>query len=348
MKNKDGEGTRGEPNLNDVARLAGVSPASVSRVLNGVGPISDRLRESVENAAKNLGYRPRNQKVSSISPTLVVFASNLFNPLFTEIIAGIDDRASTHGLSTVLADLHGGLTPWEPIRDAMHHRQSCGHIVLGTVLSETALLDLALHGKVPLVVVNHLIKHPAIRSINIDHAKASYAATSHLLNLRHRKIVFICGSITSNITSTKISGVEGALRDSGLELPPINIIDGDSTIEWGFQAAKSLLGRPEESRPTAILCSCDLIAFGVLHAVRMSGLSVPRHISVVGFDDITMACHSNPALTTISPPKYEMGRLAVDLLLSRGRGSSQITDYTMLESPLVIRESTAECPDSSN
>jgi LacI family transcriptional regulator len=348
VKEKNASRSKPGPSLHDVAKRAGVSPASVSRVLNGVQPISERLRASVELAVRELGYVPRNPLPARDSSTLAVFATDLVNPVFTEIIAGIEDRAASHSVGTILFDLRGGRTPWEQVRNSYAGHRPLGHIVLGTGLNEQTLLELATHGDVPLVVVNHIIRHPAIRSINIDHAKASHSAASHLINLRHRKLVFLGGSPSSLVIVEKMKGVRKAMLEAGLEFHDESVMTGQSTIEWGFQAMKSLLGRPSGTQPTAVVCSCDLIALGVLHAIRSSGLAVPRDISVVGFDDIAMACHSNPALTTISPPKHEMGTLAVDLFFPRDSAASRINDYVMLESPLVIRESTAACPGTGD
>jgi DNA-binding LacI/PurR family transcriptional regulator len=334
-----------KPSLHDVARKAGVSPASVSRVLNDVQPISERLRRSVDEAVRSLGYVPKNPQTSRGSSILAVFTADLLNPVFNEIIAGIEDRAAAHGVASLLLDLRGGRAVWETVKNSFTVLKPRGYIVLGTLLNEQTLSEFAIQGKVPLVVVNQVIRHPSIRSINIDHAKATYSAAVHLMKLRHRRIAFLGGSASSLVNNDKIRGAENALREGGLELAAENVITGAPTVEWGFQATNSLLGRPPERRPTAVMCACDLIALGALHAVRSAGLSVPRDISVVGFDDINMACHSNPALTTISPPKFEMGALAVDLLLPRVEDSSRITDYVMIESPLVVRESTAECCD---
>jgi DNA-binding LacI/PurR family transcriptional regulator len=347
MKNSSVSRKKGAPGLNEVARRAGVSPASVSRVLNGVQPISERLRLGVEKAVRELGYIPRNPTATRGSSILAVFTADLLNPVFNEIIAGIEDRAAAHGLTSVLIDLRGGRTVWDQVKNSLTGHKPRGYIVLGTVLNEQTLTDFALQGKAPLVVVNQVIRHPTVRSINIDHAKATYGAAVHLLNLRHRRIAFLGGSASSLVNLEKINGVRTALGEAGLELQAKNVITGLPTIEWGFQAMKSLLGRPADARPTAVVCACDLIALGALHAIRSSGLSVPRDISVVGFDDITMACHSNPALTTVSPPKYEMGGLAVDLLLPHADEATHITDYVMIESPLVVRESTAECIEVS-
>jgi len=347
MKRSNSIDKKVSPSLSDVAKRAGVSPASVSRVLNGIQPISERLRVSVEEAARELGYTPRNPKALRGSSALAIFINDLQNPVFTEILTGIEDRAAAHAVNCILMDLRGGRSAVEQVKSFLAGPCSLGFIVLGTALNERALLDLSSHGKIPLVIVNHVIRNPAIRSINIDFVKATYGAAVHLLNLRHRRFVFLGGSASSLVTQEKISGVRNALRDAGLELAAGNIYSGQSTIDWGFQAMKSLLTLPGGDLPTAVVCSCDLIALGVLHAIRSSGYSVPQDISVVGFDDIAMACHSSPALTTISPPKYKMGGLAVDLLLPHGADPSPITDYVMMESPLVVRESTAVCADST-
>ncbi|MFA6508193.1 MAG: LacI family DNA-binding transcriptional regulator [Treponemataceae bacterium] len=343
MKDARIQRKKSEPSLDDVARKAGVSAASVSRVLNNVPPISEKLRAAVESAAAELGYVPRNPKAAHNSSMIAVFCTDLSNPVFTEIIGGIEDRASSHSLGSILIDLRGGRAPWDQVRNFFSNYKPLGHIVLGPVLSDQTLLELAGHGRIPLVVVNHILRHSAIRSVNIDHAKATYNATTHLLNLRHRRIAFLGSNSTSPVTEEKVKGVRDAFADFGLELRDQDVLPGHATIEWGFHATKTVIARSVTERPTAIVCSCDLIALGVLHAVRSLGLSVPKDVSVVGFDDIPMACHSNPALTTVSPPKYEMGALAVDLLLSSETGSTSINDYVMLESPLVVRESTAEC-----
>jgi DNA-binding LacI/PurR family transcriptional regulator len=334
---------RGSPSLQDLARKAGVSPASVSRVLNNIHPISDRLRQRVENAVRELGYVPKNLKGTYDSPMIVVLTSDLLNPYFNEIIAGIEDRSIIRRVTTVVINLKRGTAPWDAIKSAAINVKPSGYVVLGGILVDRSLADFAMQVKVPVIAVNHAIRHELIRTINIDYTKATYAAAIHLIKLGHRRLSFLGGHQSSAVNISRIQGVEAAVAEAGFHLPKELIVYGPSTIEWGFQAMNALLARQPNERPTAVLCSCDLIALGVLHAVRSLGLSVPRDISVVGFDDIDMACHANPPLTTISPPKYEMGQLAADLLFQRSEDVSHINEYIMIESPLVVRESTAFC-----
>ncbi len=343
MKGKGARRGR-NPSLHDVARIAGVSAASVSRVLNKVNPTSERLRSRVQAAADELGYVPKNAQGAETAKLLGVIAYDLRNPYFCEIITGIQDRAAAFALTPMIIDLQGGHAAWESVRAAASGLGCKGHVFLGTGVAERDLAEFAEQAGTPVVAVNQAIRHPAVRTINIDYVKATYTAAQHLLGLGHRRVGFLGGSPSSPVSVEKVRGARLAMTEAGLELPAANVIYGAATVEWGFQAMNSLLARPADSRPTAVLCACDLIALGVLHALRSSQLSVPGDVSVVGFDDIDMACHSNPPLTTISPPKYDMGRRAVDLLLARDLQSSPITEYVMIESPLVVRESTGACP----
>jgi len=343
---KENGGKRGRnPSLHDVAKKAGVSAASVSRVLNKVNPTSERLRSRVQAAVDALGYVPKNAQEVETGKMLGVISYDLRNPYFCEIITGIQDRAVVFGLTPMILDLQCGHAEWESVRAAAAALDCKGYVFLGTGVAEHDLAEFAAQAGTPVVAVNQAIRHPSIRTINIDYEKATYAAAQHLLGLGHRRVGFLGGSPSSPVSVEKIRGVQVAMTEAGLELPAANVIYGAATVEWGFQAMNSLLARPEDSRPTAVLCACDVIALGVLHALRSAQLSVPGDVSVVGFDDIDMACHSNPPLTTISPPKYDMGRRAVDLLLARDDPqSSPITEYVMIESPLVVRESTGACP----
>jgi len=333
-----------KPSLRDVARKAGVSAASVSRVLNRVSPTSERLRRQVQAAVEELGYVPKRGPQAPPARLLAVIAHDLRNPYFCEILTGIEERAAALELTPLVLDLQGGHAAWEGARAAAAALGSRGYVFLGTALEERELVEVARQSGLPVVAVNQSVRHPAVRTINIDYVKATWTATQHLLGLGHRRVGFLGGNPSSPVSVDKVRGVAQALSEAGLELPAANVIYGTAAVEWGFQAMNTFLARPRELRPTAVLCACDLVALGVLHALRSAQLSVPGDLSVVGFDDIGMACHANPPLTTVSPPKYDMGRKAVDLLLARDLRSSPITEYVMIESPLVVRESTGSCP----
>jgi DNA-binding LacI/PurR family transcriptional regulator len=167
---------------------------------------------------------------------------------------------------------------------------------------------------------------------------------THLIRLNHRNIRYLGGKTGSHLNIEKVAGVAKAAAEAGIAWSDADVVHGEPTVEWGFRAAKQLFTLPKESRPTAVLCACDMIAIGVLHAVRSSGFLVPDDLSVIGFDDVDMACHTNPPLTTISVPKYQIGCTAADLILLARDAAGQLTDYLMLDSPLVVRETTSACP----
>ena len=330
------------PTLEEVARHAGVSPASVSRVLNGVGPTSSALRDAVRKAAEEVGYVPRRARPSGARPVVAVLTPDLLNPYFNEIVRGIEERAWTAGLVTSVMEVLRGPDTADAAAEWLHSERVRGTVVFGGIFTNDELRAFAASRSDPLVAINQVIEDKEILCINIDYATAMQQATAHLLELGHRRIVFVAGSEHSATSLAKVKGIRQAMALRGLELSDNDILHGAGTVEWGFQAMSSLLARPPETRPTAVMGACDLIALGVLHAVRSGQLSVPRDVSVVGFDDIAMACHANPPLTTISAPKPSMGRLAVDLILRGGEaGPPALSSFIMLESPLIVRESTA-------
>ncbi len=164
----------------------------------------------------------------------------------------------------------------------------------------------------------------------------------YLLSLGHRRIAYIGGPVSSESSQNRHRGIELALAGAGLSLRPDWRLAAFPNSEGGFQAMSNLLATSAAEPPTAVLAYNDLMALGVLHAIRNQGLRVPEDISVIGFDDIPMAAYANPPLTTISQPKYRMGRLAVQLLRTMRRTDQMPNEgQVLLESPLMIRESTA-------
>ena len=273
---------------------------------------------------------------------VAVLTPDLLNPYFNEIIRGIEERAWTAGLVTSVMEVLPGPDACHATAEWVRAERVRGSVVFGGIFTNDELRGFAASRGAPLVAINQVTDDRDVLCINIDYAMAMQQVTTHLLELGHRRIVFVAGSGHSATSLEKERGIRQAMAQRGLELRDEDVLPGAATVEWGFQAMSSLLARPAAARPTAVIGACDLIALGVLHAVRCGQLSVPRDVSVVGFDDIAMACHANPPLTTISPPKPGMGRLAVDLIF-RGADSRPpaVSSFIMLESPLVVRESTA-------
>ncbi len=334
------------PTLEEVARRAGVSPASVSRVLNNVGPTSAILRAAVQRAVEDVGYVPRRARPAGARPVVAVLTPDLLNPYFNEVTRGIEERAWAAGLVTSIMEVLPGPKAAEAAAEWVRAEKVRGSVIFGGILSNDELRSLAVSRTGRLIAINQAVDDSRVLCINIDYVAATQQAANHLMELGHRRIAFVTSSGTAS-SQEKARGVAQAMAQRSLCLRDEDILAGSATVEWGFQAMSSLLSRPAAERPTAVIGSCDLIAFGILHAVRTAQLSVPRDISVIGFDDIAMACHANPPLTTISPPKARMGRLAVDLVLRDATDKPPaVSTFIMLESPLVVRESTSRVADN--
>lgn len=330
------------PRLEDVARQAGVSITTVSRVLNNTAPVSNRTRTRVEAAIRTLGYVPRQTGAPAHLAGVALLVTDVLNPFYTRIIRGAYEEVESDGLPLVLFDTLEDSEHEARILSRLMAWEVEGVLIFGSRLPSAELIAFQHKRKVPMVVINRNIRHPDIACVLIDSERATYRATQYLLNLGHRRIAYVGGPPFSDSSQSRLTGVQNALADVGLTLHPEWTVAGFPNSDGGFQAMSNLLAATMPTPPTGVIAYNDLMALGALHAIRNQGLRVPEDISVIGFDDIAMAAHANPPLTTISQPKYHMGRLAVQLL--RAMLSSDPTPsegYVLLESPLMIRESTA-------
>ncbi len=337
------------PTLADVARHAKVSTATASRVLRNTGPVSQDLRKRIETATATLGYTPRLTAKHPGECTLALLVGDLLNPYFPEIVHGVQEEADNYGLILTLYN-----TTDHPLRRSQLLRKLTKPPVEGVIVTGLSpfpeLLEWQQHHKIPLVLLNRRVSQPGVHCIMVDFENAMYRATQHLLSLNHTRIGHLASPSTGEIAQARQRGIEAALAEAGLILRPEwrPIVPPGTEVEGGFQAMRALLDLPAGECPTAIIAFNDIIALGALHAVCAHGLSVPQDISIVGVDDIAVAAHTYPPLTTIGQPKYRMGKLAVQTLrrMREGRLSSA-NNCTLLESPLIVRESTGPAPQIS-
>lgn len=336
-----------KPTVTDVARAAGVSPSSVSRVLNNVPPLSAELRRRVEQAVAALGYEHRRPALH-YQGAIAVLIPDTTNAYFHEIALGIQEQAAQYGavISLVLTmpdeDYVQRLLRWLG-------RGGCEAVIVtsGRMLSDEQLASLRDRSNLPVVLINRRSAHPRIPSIHINFADSMRRAARHLFTLGHTRVAFLSGPEGSVSSIEKRKGVELALQEAGRTVDPELFLAGPSTVEWGYQNMNTLLALPAARRPTGVVAFNDLVALGAIHACRSQRVRVPDDVSITGFDDIAMAAHANPPLTTISPPKQEIGKLAARLVHQiRTDGEAPADHFTMMESPLVVRESTAPCAGS--
>jgi LacI family transcriptional regulator len=334
------------PNLGEVARLAGVSPSTVSRVLNNTAPVSEDVRKHVLRASEELGYRHvphRSVKTLPVN-SIALLIPDILNPFFAEIVRGVQDESADEYMP-LLMDTAEDLQREKQYFRLLLSQPVRGVIVGGSRIASEELAAAISYQRIPMVVLNRPVRHPHVACLMVDFEIATYRATCHLLSLNHTRIAYLAGPLQSEASQARRRGVERALSEASLHFPPELCPISFPGVDGGFQAMSALLTLPASERPTAVVAYNDLMALGALHAIRVHHLRVPEDISVIGIDDISMAAHTNPPLTTIAQPKYRMGRVAMRILRQMMQGQPPPEDgYTLMESPLIVRESTGPAP----
>lgn len=327
------------PTIRDVARAAGVSPATVSRALNGSGYVSPETRQRVLDAAARLGFTPSyiaRSLVRKATRTLGLLVPDITNPYFPAIARGVEDAAARAGYSVVLCNTDGDPDHEEDYIQFLRERQVDGLVLIA---SSPRAGELVARGDAPPVVFVDRVP-PGARAdvVVVDNRRGMLEATRHLLALGHRRIGFVAGRVGSGTAEERLAGYLAALGEAGIAPDSRYIAPGDFTFQGGYQAARGLLSLPD--RPTAVVAANDLMAVGVCRAALEAGLRIPRDLAVVGYDDIPMAELIHPPLTTVAQPTYQMGELAARLLMERleGRAGPE-PRRVVLEARLVVRES---------
>lgn len=326
--------------IKDVARLAGVSDSTVSRVLTNHPAVSEKTRRDVLAAIDSSGYLPDSVArclVTGRSNALAFITEDIRNPFFAEIARGVEDAAGAEGYHVIYCSTDG-----DPEKEKMYVELMIGYRVSGIVFTSYSgsreILGFAGCQGVPSVLVNRYFDYLETDCVVVDNMTGAYEATKHLTHLGHTRIAHIGGGFKSSTSLERRAGYEKALRDSGLEVDETIITPGNLRFGTGYEKAARLL---EFSGVTAIFAANDLMAMGAWQACQEKKRSVPDDIAIVGFDDIELASFPNISLTTVRQPKYDLGRLSVELLLRRVRGlGDKHFEKVLLPTELVIRKSS--------
>jgi len=323
------------PTIEDVAAVAGVSRALVSLVMRGSPKVSAGRRAAVLKAAEELGYSPHlmaRSLASRTSHVVGVMVSDLHNPFWAEVVDGLDACARAAGFELVINT--GGRSPARE-RQALTGLLSfrpAGIALLGPVVPPAAIAAASTH--TPVVLVSRSSRVSTVDTVNDDGKAGSGMAVDHLVSLGHKQIAHIDGGNGSQ-SAPRRTGYLNAMRRHGL---PPRVIRGEYTEAAGAAAVRALL---DPAPPTAVLAANDLNAVGVISALEAAGLSVPRDVSVVGYDNTWLAALRHVSLTTIDQPRAEMGRLAAQALVQRVRGERTAPARHFLPPRLVVRTTTA-------
>ncbi|MFF4253470.1 LacI family DNA-binding transcriptional regulator [Streptomyces sp. NPDC001663] len=330
---------RGRVTITEIARQAGVSVPTVSRVVNGRSDVSPRTRAKVEDLLLRYGYRKRTAASAPGAALLDLVFNDLDSPWAVEIIRGVEEVAHAAGVGTVVSAIHGRSGDAREWMRNLRARASDGVILVTSALEPVLHEELRALG-VPLVVVDPA-GSPALDVPTIGAANWSggMAATEHLLSLGHRRIGLIAGPPRLLCSRARLDGYRAALEGAGIALDETLVVPGDFHPESGFTGCNALLDLPEP--PTALFAASDQMALGAIEALRRRGLRVPEDMSVVGFDDLPEVRWSAPPLTTVRQPLADMGKLAVRTVLRLARDEQPDSPRVELGTELVVRSSTA-------
>jgi DNA-binding LacI/PurR family transcriptional regulator len=324
--------------IRDVAAQAGVSTATVSRVLSGGGNVRADLADRVRQAAAALRYQPnrlaRNLRVRE-TQVVGVIIPNIENSFFTAVIRAVDEVLQQASYS-ILLGIYYDCPARERAVAATFRAEATAGILFTPGPESAGAYEALLDAGVPMVSVSRRAELP-VDFVGVTNYQGAYDATRHLIQLRHRRIGFINGPCTVSTAVDRHRGVEAAFRDASLAMTPELEVETPWTHAGGYLAAKKLLALSE--RPTAILAGNNLQTLGALEAIHESKLEIPRDIAVVGIDEMPWATSLRPSLTTVTLPCAEVGRVAAQLLLDRIKDSERTLQNVELPTKLVIRAS---------
>jgi LacI family transcriptional regulator len=327
--------------IRDVARRAGVSTMTVSRVINGGGAVSPETRRRVDEAIAALGYVPSRLArglSARRSGTLAVIVPDLANPFFTLIVRGAEDVARRAGLRVILGDTRGDLaTEGELIEEALAHRVDGILIAPVGDGSRARLRRIASFG-VPFVLVDRTVTGVDADAVLGDSAGGARQLVEHLIALGHRRIGMIVESDDVSTARDRLRGYEAALAGAGLDADPALVVRADVDPGGGGEGMRRLLGF--DPRPSAVFTVNNLVALGAIEAVREAGLEVPDDVALVCFDDIEYASRLYPFLTVMAQPAETFGVLGTQLLLERIEGRGPVRRHVVvLPAEFVVRRS---------
>jgi DNA-binding LacI/PurR family transcriptional regulator len=334
------------PDIRAVAAMAKVSIATVSRTINGSPLVSERLNRRVWQAIKQLNYLPNTHArtlVSGRSRLFGIIVENISNPFFPDLIQSFESIAVAHGYEILVSSTNSDPAVLAACARRMLERKVDGVAVM-TFGEEEPVLDQLVHRGVPIVLAEFKVDDPKASTILLDYSTGIHAAVRHLAELGHLNIAFLAGPHSLHSAITRENDFRAAMEALNLPIQKKCVIECDHTLKGGVAGFEQL--QKLAASPTAIVCSNDITAIGVLRAAYMAGMRVPQDLSVVGLDDIDFAEFTLPPLTTIRLSRADLARAAFDALRLQAEDPSnpQMQREFLVSTSLVVRGSTAAPP----
>lgn len=330
------------PTVKDVAKVAGVSTATVSRALANPEKVSESTRAKVAQAVAETGYSPnaaaRNLRRSE-SKTIVVILPDIANPFFSDIISGLEETAHSAGYKVLLGDSAHDPERAQGYFDLVPTNQADGIVLLTTEIPYALVKDRQANSGFPMVMACEYFNELTIPTIHIDNERGAAKAVDFLISLGHEVIGTISGPSNNPICVDRHQGYVSELQKAGLTIHDGLVREGDFSFSAGYEQGSAMLSQTE--KPTAIFCHNDEMAIGVIKAARDLNINVPTELSVIGFDNIKFGEYCEPELTTVHQPREDIGKQAMKLLLDI-IAEKEVPIDKKLKTQLIVRESTAK------
>jgi len=328
--------------MRDVARRAGVTPTTISHVINNTRYVRKETHARVWAAINELGYQPNNLARSlrrKETHTFGLIVPDNANPFFAEVARGIEDSSFDRGYCVILCNSEKNLEKELSYINVLQGRQVDGIILVSAGINTQHIIDLQEKGK-PVVVVDREIAGVNVDAVLTDNRGGGYKAVHHLVELGHKRIGCISGPSELTPSAERVDGYKQAVTEAGLRWEPNLIIKGDFHSKGGYSAIEKLMSLPEP--PTAVFACNDMMAIGAMAGAIDLGYNIPHDLSIVGFDDIELASYTNPKLTTVEQPKYKMGTVATEMMLRQVNEGKSPGRRLILPTELIIRQSTTQ------
>lgn len=327
-------------NIHDVAKEAGVSISTVSRVIQGASNVLPETRERIEDAIRRLDYHPNRlaqQFRTQQTKTILVIVPEIGNTFFADVLKGIESVANKNDYNILLADSHTNRSIENRCYDMLSQKLVDGIITFSIGIPKDELRQLAM--QYPIVVGIRYFSDNSVPNVSIDNLKAIKDMTGYMLNLGHNNICYLAGPANVPVYEDRILGYSAALQERGIPVDPELIVHCSPDIQGGYDAISSMLHNADR-KFSAIVSSGDIMAIGAMRALADHGLNVPADIAVSGFDDIALSALVMPSLTTVRQPKYQIGVRTMEKLLDLITGKALTANRDVLNYELVIRESS--------
>jgi len=330
--------------IKDIAKAAGVSHSTVSRALSDSPLVKAETKARIQRLAQEMGYSPdaiARSLVTQTTHTVGIVVTTITDPFVAEVVQGIEDAAHENDYSVILASSASQPKRELAAVEMLRAKRVDSLIVTSSRVGALYLEHLERIG-VPVVLVNNHNEQSGryTFSVSVDNQHGGHLATRHLIERGHRRIGYVSGPADHSDDAERLAGYRQALDEAGIAFDPALVVPGNGRINGGERALHTLAGLAEPV--TAVFCYNDMTAIGLISAAWKAGISVPETLAVVGFDDIPLAAHTYPPLTTVAQPQRDMGRQAMDMalaLMTAGDSTMPFSDI-VVKGKLVVRESS--------